>query len=167
MVIKVQVILNLEEGVDHREEEEEEEAFNLLPFKNMNRNGHVIWSEFILILSMGGFLIYLLNDYGLQSVSIAIILSIGTYLLGCVAPDFDHPKVHKSKWIAKYSKHRGHFHSLIAMLIYGVILFLASYWLIHYWWTIVITGMFGFFTHLLLDELKNLKTNGSRALKLW
>jgi len=133
----------------------------------MNRNGHIIWSEFILIIGMGAFLTYLLNDYGLQSVLIAVMSSILVYLLGCIAPDFDHHKVHKIKWLAKISKHRGHFHSLGAMCIYGGILFLIFYWLIHYWWIPVGAGMFGFFTHLLLDELKNIKTNGSRALKFW
>lgn len=133
----------------------------------MNRNGHIIWSEFILILGMGGFLLYLLQDYGLRSISVAIVFSIAAYLLGCIAPDFDHPKVHKMKWLAKISKHRGHFHSLIAMCVYGGIIFLMFYWTIHYWWAPVGAGMFGFFTHLLLDEIKNIKTNGSRAIKLW
>lgn len=133
----------------------------------MNRNGHIIWSEFILIAGMGGFLIYLLEDYGLRSVSIAIVLSIGTYLFGCVAPDFDHPKVHKTEWLGKITKHRGHFHSLIAMCIYGGILFLIFFWLIYYWQAPVISGMFGFFTHLLLDEIKNIKTHAKRTIKIW
>lgn len=133
----------------------------------MNREGHVIWSQLILILGMGGLLIYLLEDYGLRSVSVAIITSIGAYLLGCIAPDFDHPKVHKIKFMAKFTKHRGHFHSLVAMGVYGGLVFLVFFWTIHYWWAPVFAGMFGFFTHLLLDEIKNLKTNGSRALKIW
>lgn len=133
----------------------------------MNRCGHIIWSEFILIIGMGGFLLYLLEGYGLRSVSIAILTSIGSYLFGCVAPDFDHPKVHKSKWLQKYVKHRGHFHSIIGMLIYGMILFLIFFWLINFWYFPVYVGMFGFFTHLLLDEIKNMKTGGRRAIKFW
>jgi len=133
----------------------------------MNRNGHVIWSEFILIMGLGGYLIYLLQDNGLITISVALISGIAAYLLGCIMPDFDHPKVHKIKWFAKISKHRGHFHSLIAMCIYGGILFLVFYWIIHFWFIPVGAGMFGFFTHLLLDEIKNIKTNGSRAIKLW
>ena len=133
----------------------------------MNRAGHIIWSEFILIAGMAGFLLYLLEDYSLRSVSIAITTSIATYLFGCLAPDFDHPKVHKIKWMAKITKHRGHFHSLASMCIYGGILFLIFFWLIYYWWAPVCTGMFGFFTHLLLDEIKNIKTHGRRAIKLW
>jgi len=133
----------------------------------INRSGHIIYSQLILILGMGGFLIYLLNDFGLISISVAIVTSIGVYLLGCISPDFDHHKVHKIKWLAKISKHRDHFHSLGAMCIYGGLLFLVFFWFINYWWLPVGVGMFGFFTHLLLDELKNLKTNGSRALKLW
>lgn len=137
----------------------------------MNRNGHIIWSEFILILGMGGFLLYLLEDYGLRSVSVAILGSIAAYLLGCISPDFDHHKVQDKtfllRWMQKITKHRGHWHSLFAMIIYGGILTLVFFWLIHYWYFPVITGMFGFFTHLLLDELKNLKTNGARAIKLF
>jgi membrane-bound metal-dependent hydrolase YbcI (DUF457 family) len=116
---------------------------------------------------MGAFLIYLLNDYGLQSITVAITSSIGTFLFGCIAPDFDHPKVHKLKWLGKITKHRGHWHSLTVMLIYGGLLFLIFFWLINYWWAPVGAGMFGFFTHLLLDELKNIKTRGSTALKIW
>lgn len=133
----------------------------------MNREGHIIWSQLILILGMGVFLIYLLEDYGLRSVTVAITTSIGAFLLGCIAPDFDHPKVHKSKLLGKISKHRGHWHSLTAMLLYGGLLFLTFYWLIRYWWAPVGTGMFGYFMHLLLDELKNLKTNGTWTLKIW
>lgn len=137
----------------------------------MNRNEHVIWSEFILILGMGGFLLYLLEDYGLRSVSVAILLSIAAYLLGCVAPDFDHHKVQEKtfllRWMQRITKHRGHWHSLFAMLIYGILLMLLLFWLIYYWYFPVITGMFGFFTHLLLDELKNLKTHAKRAIKLF
>ena len=133
----------------------------------INRAGHIIYSELILILGMGGFLLYLLNDYGLWTISVTIISCIASYLLGCVAPDFDHQKVHKIKWFAKISKHRGHFHSLGAMCIYGGILFLVFFWLISYWWAPVGAGMFGFFTHLLLDEIKNIRTNGSRTIKLW
>lgn len=137
----------------------------------MNRDGHVIWSEFILILGMGGFLLYLLEDYGLRSVSVAILTSIATYLLGCITPDFDHHKVQEKtfllRWMQKITKHRGHWHSLFAMLVYGGILTLVFYWLILYWYFPVIIGMFGFFSHLLLDEIKNLKTHAKRAIKLF
>ena len=133
----------------------------------MNRNGHIIWSEFILIIGLSSIFSYFLNDYGLRSVLIAMITSFGCYFIGCIAPDFDHPKVHKMEWLGKITKHRGHFHSLTAMLIYGGLLFLIFFWLIKYWWAPVGVGMFGFFTHLLLDELKNIKTGGSRALKIW
>jgi membrane-bound metal-dependent hydrolase YbcI (DUF457 family) len=71
------------------------------------------------------------------------------------------------KWLGKISKHRGHFHSLGAMCVYGGLLFLVFYWLIVIWQAPVIVGMFGYFSHLLLDELKNIRTNGSRALKFW
>ena len=137
----------------------------------MNRNGHIIYSQLILIISMGIFLLYLLEDYGLKSVSIAISTSIYVYLLGCVAPDFDHHKVQEKtfllRWMQKITKHRGHFHSLVAMVIYGGLLFLIFYWLIYYWWAPVFTGMFGVFTHLLLDEIKNIRSGGTRTIKIW
>lgn len=138
----------------------------------MNRNGHVIWSEFILILGMGGFLLYLLkDDFSIQSTSAAILLSISTYLLGCIAPDFDHHAVQKKsiflRWMKNITKHRGHWHSIIAMLLYGILLVPVFCFIMFFWYFPVITGMFGFFTHLLLDELKNLKTKGSRAIKLF
>jgi hypothetical protein len=137
----------------------------------MNRAGHIIYSEFILILGMGGFLLYLLNDYGLRSVSIAILLSIATYLLGCIAPDFDHQAVQQKsillRWMKNITKHRGHWHSIFAMLLYGALLVPIFCWIMVYWYFPVITGMFGFFTHLLLDELRNLKTHAKRAIKLF
>lgn len=135
----------------------------------INRAGHVIYSELILILGMGGFLVYLLSRYEPWTISVTIITSITAYLLGCVAPDFDHQKVHKIKWFAKISKHRGHFHSLGAMCIYGGLLVPVFYFIpkFDYWWISACVGMFGFFTHLLLDEIKNIRTNGSRTIKLW
>jgi hypothetical protein len=137
----------------------------------MNREGHLFYSQLILIFSMSGLLLYLLEDYGLKSVSIAIFSSIVTYLFGCLAPDLDHHAVHRKifflKWLGKVSHHRGHWHSLFSMIIYGGILFLIFFWLIFYWWAPVFAGMFGFFTHLLLDEIKNLKTGGSRAIKIF
>jgi membrane-bound metal-dependent hydrolase YbcI (DUF457 family) len=120
---------------------------------------------------MGGFLLYLLNDYGLRSVSIAILLSIATYLLGCIAPDFDHQAVQQKsillRWMKNITKHRGHWHSIFAMLLYGALLVPIFCWIMVYWYFPVITGMFGFFTHLLLDELRNLKTHAKRAIKLF
>ena len=137
----------------------------------MNREGHLFWSMLILIISMGGFLLYLLNDYELQSVSVAIVSSIGTYIFGCIAPDLDHHKIQDKifllRWMKNITKHRGHWHSIVAMLIYGGILTIVFYWIIVYWYFPVIIGMFGFFTHLLLDELKNLKTHAKRAIKIF
>lgn len=137
----------------------------------MNREGHLFWSMLILIISMGGGLLYLLEDYSPRSVSVAIIVSIYVYMLGCIVPDFDHHKVQQKtfflRWMRKITKHRGHWHSIIAMLIYGGIIFLVFGQLIEYWYFPVIIGMFGFFTHLLLDEIKNIKTRGSRAIKIF
>jgi len=139
----------------------------------MNKEGHLIWSEFILIIGMGGYLFYLLHDNGNYDVSMAIILSIATYLFGALLPDWDHPAVQKKlffiKWLGKISHHRGHWHSLIAMIFYGIFLFPIFYFipLFNFWYIPILTGMIGFFTHLLLDEIKNLITGGHRAMKLW
>jgi len=137
----------------------------------MNREGHLFWSMLILIISMGVYLLYLLEDYGLRPVSVAITASIYVYILGCIAPDFDHHKVQDKtfllRWMKRITKHRGHWHSIIAMLIYGGILFFIFERLIELWCFPVFIGMFGFFTHLLLDEIKNIKTRGSRAIKIF
>lgn len=137
----------------------------------MNRDGHIIWSQFILIVVLGLMLSILLQKPGSMDVFAALTSSVLVYILGATLPDWDHPKVQEKliilKWLKRITKHRGHWHSLTAMLIYGGLLFLIFRWLIHLWLIPIIAGAFGFFTHLLLDELKNLKTNGSRALKIW
>lgn len=136
----------------------------------MNREGHLIWSEFILIIGMGTFLIMLLNDYGLIRVSGAFITGVSTFLLGCIMPDFDHKKVQQKIFLLRplknITKHRGHWHSLCAMCVYGLVLFLVFFWM-KYWFIPLGVGMFGFFTHLLLDEIKNIKTNGKRTIKIF
>ena len=139
----------------------------------MNRAGHVIYSELILILGMGTYLLFLLDHHGLYDVSVAIILSIAAYLLGCVVPDFDHHKVQDKtfllRWMQKITKHRGTWHSLLGMFIYGIIIALpvSLLQLTHFWVFPPLAGMFGYFSHLLLDEIKNIKTKGTRAIKLW
>jgi len=137
----------------------------------MNRNEHLIWSEFILIVGMGALLIVLLNEHTLWPVSIAFITGVGAFLLGCVMPDFDHKKVQQKMFLLRplknITKHRGHWHSLCAMCVYGLILFLVFFWIINYWFIPLGAGMFGFFTHLLLDDIKNIKTNGKRTIKIF
>jgi len=136
----------------------------------MNRNGHIIWSEFILIIVLSIFVAILFHNYGLRSVFVATFTGISTFLLGCTLPDWDHKKVQKKlillRPLKNITKHRGHWHSLTAMCVYGLILFLVFRWIIKYWYIPLGVGMFGFFTHLLLDEIKNLKTNGKRTIKI-
>lgn len=138
----------------------------------MNRDGHIIWSEFILICGLSAMLIYFLNQYKLTEVVTGIFLGVGVFLFGAVLPDFDHYKVQEKmhiKWmLGNITKHRGHWHSLVAMCVYGLVIFGVVFPLgIHYWIWIVLAGMFGFFSHLLLDEIQNLRTGGQRAIKLF
>lgn len=140
----------------------------------MNRDGHIIWSEFILILGMGGMLIYLLRDFGMIDVLYTFLISVGAFLLGCVAPDFDHWRVQKKfhiKWLLNnITKHRGHWHSLIAMGIYGGIISIPCFIMgLEYWYWIVGSGMLGYFTHLLGDQLKKwfTRSDSRNTLRIW
>jgi membrane-bound metal-dependent hydrolase YbcI (DUF457 family) len=140
----------------------------------MNRDGHIISSEFILICILSGILFFLLADFGLGEVATAIVLSILAFLLGCIAPDFDHHAVQKNmhiKWLLEpITKHRGHFHSIVAMLIYGLLIFLPTYFLsIEYWYFPVIFGMLGYLSHLVEDELQKIveDSHAAHGLKIW
>lgn len=140
----------------------------------MNRDGHIIWSEFVLILSMGFVLLFTLQGSGLAEIFTGVVLSIMVFLLGVILPDWDHPQVQKKiffiKWLKRITSHRGHWHSLIAMCIYGGILFLLMIpFKIEYWYWVVISGMFGFFSHLAEDQLTKLirRTNARNTLKVW
>lgn len=140
----------------------------------MNKEGHIIWSEFVLILGMGLLLLFTLQESGLMERLTGIALSITVFLLGVTLPDWDHPKVQKKlviiKWLKHITSHRGHWHSLIAMLVYGGILSLIMIPLkIEYWYWIVGAGMGGFFSHLAEDQImKAIKKNNARnTLKVW
>ncbi len=82
---------------------------------------------------------------------------------------FMHCKEGKKKhwW---HTKHRGRWHSLGMMGIYGILITGFSYGIrIRYWGVPAIAGMMGVFMHLLLDQLKKWK-DGSQAkntIKLW
>ncbi len=140
----------------------------------MNKEGHIIWSQFILILGMGGMLVYLLRDFGMIDVLQTFLLSVGAFILGCISPDFDHWRVQKQihiNWLlGDITKHRGHWHSLVAMLIYGGIILIPCLILgLKYWYWIVGSGMFGYFTHLLGDQLKKWlnRSNSRNTLRIW
>ena len=104
----------------------------------------------------------------------ATVLSIAAFLLGCIAPDFDHHLVQEKmyiKWLlGSITKHRGHFHSIIAALVYGLLIFLPTYFLdIEYWYFPVAAGIVGYITHLVEDQIKKI-IDGSQAasgLKIW
>jgi len=140
----------------------------------MNRNGHIIWSQFLLIIYMSIILTVLLRDYGLVNVGLANLLSIVAYILGCTLPDWDHERVQKKlviiRWLKHFTHHRGHWHSLIAMIVYGVIisglLFLLS---VVFWFIPSIAGMIGYLSHLIEDDSNRwkLEHKPERGLKFW
>lgn len=140
----------------------------------MNKEGHIIWSQMIMIIGLMTFLTILLQDYGIPEVVTAVTLSLVVFLLGVSLPDWDHPMVQKKliliKWLRRITTHRGHWHSLIAMCIYGGILFLIMLpFKIEYWYWVVGAGMGGFFSHLAEDQImKAIKNNNARnTLKVW
>jgi len=140
----------------------------------MDRRGHLIASEFILVMCLCVYLIISLREYGTYGVFISTIWSIGTYLFGCILPDFDHPNVQEKmiviKWLKNITKHRGHWHSLVAMSVYGaLILYVMWLFQIVFWQFPVISGMLGFFSHLVEDDLNRykLKSKPERGVKVW
>ncbi|MCP4651648.1 MAG: metal-dependent hydrolase [PVC group bacterium] len=133
----------------------------------MNRNGHIICSEFILIVTMSIIILSLLETNPLLTVAI----SLTTFLFGCCAPDLDHPAVQnkfKIGFLGRITKHRGHWHSIIGMIIYGTILTIPSMMFLTNWSLPVLFGMFGYFSHLAEDDLNSiLKGTRRNAIKLW
>ena len=118
----------------------------------MNRSGHIIWSQMIMIIGLMTFLTILLQDYGIKKVITVVISALIFFLLGVTLPDWDHEKVQKKliliKWLKHITSHRGHWHSLIAVCIYGGIIFLILFpFNIEYWYWIVGAGMGGYFSH--------------------
>ncbi len=133
----------------------------------MNRDGHIICSEFLLVIALSGIIMTLLGTMPLLTVG----SSIFTFLFGCCAPDLDHPAVQKKlrlKWLSRITKHRGHWHSLIGMIIYGGIIVLPAMLLMSNWFIPVIFGMFGYFSHLAEDDLNSIiKGTKRNAIKIW
>ena len=140
----------------------------------MNRNGHIIWSQFFLILYMSIMITIFLKDYGLINVGLANLFSISAYILGCTLPDWDHEKVQKKlvfiRWMRHITHHRGHWHSIVAMIIYGAliaaILILLSF---IYWFIPPIVGMLGYLSHLIEDDMNRwkLEKKPERGFKFW
>lgn len=119
-------------------------------------------------------MIYFLDQYGLKDVLVATIWSIGVFLLGVTLPDWDHHAVQKKLkfifWLEHITRHRGHFHSIIAVLVYGAVIFLFM-WIfsVVYWYFPVIFGMFGYFSHLLEDQVMKWITGSqtTSSIKIW
>ena len=140
----------------------------------MNRQGHIMSSQFILIVGLGAYLFYLLQENGRGEVATAIILGISVFLFSTTVPDWDHPKVHEKifflRWLGKVTKHRGHWHSIIAAMIYtGIIALILWPFNIHYWYIIVAVAFFGYVCHLIEDDLNRykLKSKPKRGFKIW
>jgi len=149
----------------------------------MNRDGHLIYGLLGLViietLALCGFLL----EFGTVQVLWAALWSLIWYINGCCLPDWDHWKVQDKfffmgfmhntsdkpdKWY--HTKHRGRWHSLGAMGIYGILILGFSYLIrMQYWCIPAIAGMVGFFMHLFLDQLKKWKdrSNAKNTIKLW
>jgi len=142
----------------------------------MNFKDHLISSLLFLQCISIGFLIGVLLEYGAIEVFVASFLSFYLFLLGVTLPDWDHPAVQKKFrilwWIQlrRITKHRGHWHSLIAMSIYGLLCFGICFFLnITYWQFPTGAGMVGFLSHLIEDDLNRpfLEKKPKRGFKIW
>jgi membrane-bound metal-dependent hydrolase YbcI (DUF457 family) len=140
----------------------------------MNRNGHIMWSQFALIIAMGIALVLILRDYGAWNVIVATFWCITVFLNGCTLPDWDHEMVQKKlifiRWLKYISHHRGHWHSLAAMAIYGAIIAAVMILIsVVYWFFPVGAGMFGYLSHLIEDDVNRYKLDSKpkRGLKFW
>ena len=135
----------------------------------MNRNGHLICSQLILIVVLSVIIMYLLESARV----ITIFSSIGVFLFGCLAPDLDHEKVQNKvfffRWMRMFTKHRGHFHSLVATVVYGLIVMIPATLFLTHWIYPVIFGMAGYVSHLIEDDINRfkLKSKPERGFKLW
>ena len=140
----------------------------------MNRDGHLLSSMYILICIMGSILFFFLVENEPLRVAGALMLSFIAFLMGCLAPDLDHPKVHEKifflKWLGRVTHHRGHFHSIVASLVYGgFIYFFMWLWNVFFWIPPVVFGIIGFISHLIEDDLNRykLEKKPKRGFKIW
>lgn len=137
----------------------------------MNRDEHIISSLVAMVAGMGIIIAFFLQQYKTSSLLWAYYLSIGAFLLGVIAPDFDHHSVQKKMhihWlIGRITKHRGHFHSIIAAVIYAA-LWCIFYPLLKYWYLPVIAAFAGYMSHLIEDQIaKIFRGATTKPLKVW
>lgn len=138
----------------------------------MNRDEHIISSLIILVVGLGIIMAIYLQQYRTTSLIWAYYISMVVFLLGCIAPDFDHHKVQEKmhiKWLLNdVTKHRGHFHSIIAALVYAFLIWCVTFPLLMYWYIPVIVGFAGYMSHLIEDYIaKILRGANSNPLKIW
>lgn len=125
---------------------------------------HVLISSIILNAWLGIFFIIERFTLKFNNFNTVLWISFIVFLIGCGLPDLDF-----------FWNHRGHFHSIIAMCIYGLILYVFMFlFSIILWYYPVILGCIGFFSHLCEDEFMNIwarikgeNYTGKRTLKLW
>ena len=117
----------------------------------------IITTSFILSLFSGFFTV---PTYNYKSVFVAGIFICIFYFSGASIPDWDHESVLGKKyylfirWIGFLNKHRGWWHSYPAMYIYGSVICILMWVLgVKLWFFVFLAGMFGFYTHLLGDDL--------------
>jgi len=139
----------------------------------MNKQGHLISSLLILVFAMGTFITLLLRDYGAIEVLITTYISILLFLLGCTLPDWDHERVQQKlifiRWLKYISHHRGHWHSIIAALIYTGLVFPFVYIFLTFWYFPVGCAFFGYISHLVEDDLTRFtkEKKPERGFKIW
>jgi hypothetical protein len=141
----------------------------------VNKEGHIITSLIALVMWFCLILVYVLREFGWMDVMITSLLSSVTYMIGVCLPDLDHPMVNRRiflmRWLGKVSKHRGHWHSIGAALIYTLAIGVITLFVFVYWYVITIAAFVGYFSHLVEDDLNSLykrkKIGKRRGLKLW
>jgi membrane-bound metal-dependent hydrolase YbcI (DUF457 family) len=126
----------------------------------INRNEHFLISSIILNIWLGVMIFIQLGPLGLTDINITLWVSFATFLIGSGLPDIDF----------FIGKHRGHMHSIMAIVIFGIGIFIFT-WIfqIKFWIFPTISGTGAYLMHLILDELGNniAKYGGKKTLKLW
>jgi membrane-bound metal-dependent hydrolase YbcI (DUF457 family) len=137
----------------------------------VNRLEHLFTGSVFLNITLGLWLIVENYDHNFWSLFASLIISLMFFFLGVILPDIDHEKVQRGplKILKHFTKHRGHVHSLVAMVVYGFLVFLLTFFLLKYWYYPVIFGMEGFFIHLWADDVNRwkLESKPTRAVKIW
>jgi len=149
----------------------------------MNVKDHLLTASVLLNMALGVWLVLENYQQNLWIKFASLIVSLVFFFFGVQLPDWDHEMVQKKLkfiwWLKYLCHHRGWWHTIIAVVIYGG--FVAGimallWWFLHFqfWLYPIIFGMFGYYAHLLGDDLNTLKNKvegkGTVALvsvRLW